>query len=159
MSALGARNLPPISVVGTKAERDLKNLSKEIWAVLLLATTTVAFAQTPADDPVGRWLAESIRGGGVIDGLQTILEVGADGAISGTGGCNAMRGSATISGDTIVFGPIASTRKACSPAVMDQETRFFSALKDVQSWRTDPVRGKLMLLDGNRNPVVVFTRM
>ena len=137
----------------------MKNLSKEFWAVLLLATTSVGFAQTPADHPVGRWLAESIRGGGVIDGLQTILEVGADGAISGTGGCNAMRGSATISGDRIVFGPIASTRKACSPAVMDQETKFFSALNDVQSWRTDPVRGKLVLLDGNRNPVVVFTRM
>ena len=145
--------------MGTKRSATLKNLSKELWAVLLLATTSVGFAQTPADHPVGRWLAESIRGGGVIDRLQTILEVGADGAISGTGGCNAMRGSATISGDRIVFGPIASTRKACSPAVMDQETKFFSALNDVQSWRTDPVRGKLLLLDGNRNPVVVFTRM
>jgi putative lipoprotein len=138
----------------------LKDLGKQFWAVLLLATTSiVGFAQTPADNPAGRWLAESIRGGGVIERVQTILEVGADGAISGTGGCNAMRGSATISGNTIVFGPIANTRMACSPAVMNQETKFFSALQDAQSWRIDAVRRKLMLLDGNRNPVVVFTRM
>ena len=138
----------------------MKNLSNQYWAVLLLATmNAVAYAQTTADNPVGRWLAESIRGGGVIDRLQTVLEVGADGAISGTGGCNAMRGRATISGDTIIFGSIASTRKACSPAVMDQESKFFAALNDTQTWRVDPVRRKLILMDGNRNPVVVFARM
>jgi heat shock protein HslJ len=138
----------------------LKNPSKQFWAGLLLATmSTVGFAQAPADNPVGRWLAESIRSDGVIDRLQTILEVGADGAISGTGGCNAMRGRATISGNTIVFGPIASTKKACTPSVMDQETKFFSALRDARTWRIDPVRGKLLLLDGNKNPVVAFGRM
>jgi putative lipoprotein len=144
----------------SKAERDLKNLSNQYWAVLLLATmNTVACAQTTAENPVGGWLAESIRGGGVIDLLQTILEVGADGAISGTGGCNAMRGRATISGDTIVFSSIASTRKACSPAVMDQESKFFAALNDTQTWRVDSVRRKLILIDGKGNPVVVFARM
>ena len=138
----------------------MKNLCKYFWPVLLLATTsTFGFAQVPADNPVGRWLAESIRGGGVIDRLQTILEVGADGAISGTGGCNAMRGTATISDDTISFGQIASTRKSCSPAIMDQEIKFFSALRDAKTWRLDPVRRKLFLLDGSGRPVVVFARM
>jgi putative lipoprotein len=46
--------------------------------------------------PAGRWLAENIRGGGVIDRLQTILEVGADGAVSGTGGCSVLRGRVII---------------------------------------------------------------
>src|SRR5262245_48511789 len=103
-------------------ESELKNPRRHFWPVILLAaTSTAGFAQTPSGHPAGRWLAENIRGGGVIDRLQTILELGADGAISGTGGCNVMRGKATISGDTIAFGPIASTRKACSPAVMNQE--------------------------------------
>jgi heat shock protein HslJ len=64
--------------------------------------------------PVGRWLAEDIRSGGVIDRLQTVLEIAADGTVSGSGGCNAMRGKATISGETIVFGPIAVTNKTRS---------------------------------------------
>src|SRR5262245_16033622 len=51
---------------------------------------------TAAAGPIGRWLAEDIRGGGVIDRVQTVLEIAADGGISGSGGCNAMRGTATI---------------------------------------------------------------
>jgi hypothetical protein len=42
---------------------------------------------------------------------------------------------------------------------MDQESKFFGALNDTQTWRVDPVRRKLILMDGNRNPVVVFARM
>ena len=70
-----------------------------------------------------------------------------------------MRSRATISGNTIAFGPIASTKKACTPSVMDQETKFFFALRDARTWRIDPVRRKLLLLDGNKNPVVAFGRM
>jgi len=65
---------------------------------------------TAAAGPIGRWLAEDIRGGGVIDRVQMVLEIAADGAISGSGGCNAMRGTAIIAGDAIAFGAIASTR-------------------------------------------------
>jgi putative lipoprotein len=65
----------------------------------------------------------------------------------------------TILGNTIAFGPIASTKKACTPSVMDQETKFFFALRDARKWRIDPVRRKLLLLDGNKNPVVAFGRM
>jgi len=42
---------------------------------------------------------------------------------------------------------------------MDQETKFFFALRDARKWRIDPVRRKLLLLDGNKNPVVAFGRM
>lgn len=72
-----------------------------------------------AGHPEGRWLAEDIRQGGVIDRLQTVLEIAADGRVSGTGGCNRISGKATISGDRIAFGPVASTFMACTPAVMN----------------------------------------
>jgi putative lipoprotein len=109
--------------------------------------------------PAGHWLAEDIRGGGVIDSLQTILEIAEDGAISGTGGCNRMAGKATISGDSIAFGRIAATRRACAPATMDQEAKFLAALEEVRAWRVDPSRGKLTLLDESDNALVVFARM
>jgi len=109
--------------------------------------------------PSGRWLAEDIGGGGVIDRLQTVLEIGDDGRISGTGGCNRMTGKATVSGDRITFGPIASTNMACTPAVMNQESKFFTALRNVRTCRIDPMRRKLALLDATDKPLVVLSRM
>lgn len=109
--------------------------------------------------PDGRWLAEDIRQGGVIDRLQTVLEIATDGTITGTGGCNRMSGRATISGDKITFGPIASTKMACTPAAMNQEAKFFAALRDVRTWRIDPTRQKLALLDSDRKPVIVLAQM
>jgi heat shock protein HslJ len=127
-------------------------------AIVVQRTATHPDA-TAAAGPVGRWLAEDIRGGGVIDRVQTVLEIAADGAISGTGGCNTMRGTATIAGDTIAIGAIASTRMACPRAVMEQESKFFAALRSARTWRIDSARRKLALLDADGKPVVVFARM
>lgn len=113
---------------------------------------------TPAA-PVGRWLAEDIRGGGVIDRLQTILEIAADGTVTGSGGCNRIRGKATMKGEAISFGPLISTKMACSPAAMAQEHKFLTALHDVRAWRVDSARRKLTLLGANGAPVVVFAQM
>lgn len=107
----------------------------------------------------GRWLAEDIRGGGVIDNLQTVLEIAADGSFSGSGGCNRMKGNSTISGDEITFGPIASTMMACAPAVSDQEEKFFAALGDVRAWRIDPAQNKLALLDEQGKAVILLAQM
>lgn len=114
-------------------------------------------AQSPAS-PAGRWLAEDIRGGGVIDRLQTVLEIAADGAVSGTGGCNRMSGKAAIAGENITFGSIAATSMACVPAAMNQEAKFFATLRDVRKWRADPVRQKLALLDEGENTLMVLAR-
>ena len=120
---------------------------------------TAAAAQPAATAFAGRWLAEDIRNGGVIDRLQTVLELGADGAVSGSGGCNRMTGQAVIAGDGITFGPLASTKMACVPAAMNQERKFFDALRDVRRWRVDPVRRKLILIDAKSQSVVVLARM
>jgi putative lipoprotein len=116
-------------------------------------------ANRASSSPTGNWLAEDINGGGVIDRLQTILEIAEDGTVSGTGGCNRMNGKATIDGDKIKFGPIASTEMACAPAVMDQESKFFAALQKVRTWKIDPTRQKLALLDEDDRAVIVLTRL
>jgi len=112
-----------------------------------------------AASPAGRWLAEDIRGGGVIDRLQTVLEIGPDGAVSGSGGCNRIIGRAAIDGNSISFGRVAATQMACAPAAMNQERKFLDALGDVRSWRVDPMRRKLILLDGGRAPILILARM
>lgn len=123
----------------------------------------VAASPSPAPErkasPVGRWLLEDIRRAGVIDRLQTVLEIAADGRVSGSGGCNRMSGSARISGTRISFGPVAATQMACAPAAMNQEQKFFAGLREVRRWGADPARGKLVLLDGRGRPMMTFSAM
>jgi len=41
--------------------------------------------------------------------------------VTGSGGCNRLVGSFTLSEDELRFGPLASTRMACADAVMERE--------------------------------------
>jgi heat shock protein HslJ len=56
--------------------------------------------------------------------------------ISGSGGCNRLMGSYEVHGDSLTFGPIATTRMAC-PAGMETETAFLSALAQVRRWKAE----------------------
>lgn len=109
--------------------------------------------------PTGKWLAEDIDGGGVIDRLQTTLEIHDDGIVTGTGGCNRYAGSATIDGNAIKFLPMASTRMACSTAAMRQEGKFHNTLERVRTWRIDQAQKKLLLLDGQGFDLMRFSKM
>lgn len=53
----------------------------------------------------------------------------------------------------------ATARVACSPASIDQERKFLSALEAVRGWRINPVRRKLVLLGALGDALVVFARM
>lgn len=108
--------------------------------------------------PDGRWLAEDINGAGVIDNLQTVLELAPDGQVSGNGGCNRFGGTASIDGLALSFSDLFSTEMACAPAIMDQEGKFLAALRQVASYRLDNPRGKLILLDASGNEIVVLAR-
>ena len=45
----------------------------------------------------------------------------------------------TLDGHTLTFGGVGSTRKACAPALMEQEQRFFKALQTVERWDISPI--------------------
>jgi len=139
----------------------VKGRLSPIGAVLAFALSlgpslaALAAEATPVS-PAGSWIAENILDGGVLDRLQTILTIDENGVMSGFGGCNSLRGKATMTGDELSFGPIMSTRKACSPAVMDQEAKFLSALERVRRFNADTVRRKLILFDEEGTPILVL---
>lgn len=116
-------------------------------------------ASNEVDGPNGRWLAVTIRNRGVIPDLQTVIEIARDGRVTGSGGCNRISGKVTLTGSRISFGPMISTRMACAPAVMEQESKFLSALGDTRLWRLDEQRDKLILVDAHGVTVLRLARM
>ena len=80
------------------------------------------------------WWVEDIAGKGVIDMSHTTVEFSEPGRISGDTGCNRYFGSVTIKNSGIEVGPLAGTRKACAPALMDQEMKFYRAMSEVRTW-------------------------
>lgn len=98
------------------------------------ASTQPVAAKDVPQQLVGTWLAEDIGGGGVIDNLQSTLEIREDGTYGGMAGCNYFTGAFSLSGAKVTFDPAASTRKMCAPAVMIQEEKFLEALRSELAW-------------------------
>jgi putative lipoprotein len=115
-------------------------------------------ADNAADGPnlLGDWLVEDISGRGVIDTLQSTLTFDANGRVYGMGGCNRFTGAIKSSANGLTFGPLAATQMACSPAIADQESRYFAALAAVRSARVEGAFLILRAADGA--PLVKLTR-
>ncbi len=84
------------------------------------------------------WRLDDLAGKGVVAGSQATLEFPSDGRTSGNGSCNRFNGVVTIAGSSITFGGVASTKMACADnAANDQETAYFQALQDAESFELD----------------------
>ena len=119
--------------------------------------TAAAGSSAGADRLVGpTWVAEDIRGRGVIDFLQSSIVFTAEGQAHGFGGCNNFTGRYTLDGTTLTLGPLASTKKACPPAIMNQETSLYEALGETRGHRFE--NGLLFLLDARDASVMRLWR-
>ncbi|MGV6875169.1 META domain-containing protein [Pseudochelatococcus sp. B33] len=136
----------------------LTSISRIASVVALAAAPEFAHlarAQEPPDTPHGAWVVVKIGGEDPTNGSLIILELHADGSVSGSGGCNRFRSTFEFARDTIRFDRVAGTMMACSPALMAQEQRFYKALEDARAWRrTD---GKLELFDSSGTALARFT--
>lgn len=99
------------------------------------------------------WLVEDIGGRGVVDRAQTTITFAEDGSVSGDTSVNRYQGRATIDGTKLSFGPLATTRRAGPPALMDQETRFLKAVETVKSFQIETT-GLLSLLNEDGDTVL-----
>lgn len=103
------------------------------------------------------WVAEDIGGAGVVDGSHTTLHFIAPTLIDGSTGCNRFNGPFAQDGTSITIGPLATTRRACPPALMDQERRYLVALSSTASWKRD--NGLLILLDESQKSIVRYSQV
>jgi heat shock protein HslJ len=93
------------------------------------------------------WVAKEIAGTPAGGAAAITLQLGADGRASGRGGCNGYGGSYTLAGDALHFGPLAATKMACAPALIDQEQRYFDTLAKVTRYAVAD-DGALLLMTG-----------
>ena len=87
---------------------------------------------------------------GVLEGTTLTMAFAADGKVSGSAGCNDYMGTYAQSGESLKFGPSATTRRMCAqPAgVMEQEQAFLKSLQMVASARQEGNRLELRSVDG-----------
>ncbi|MFM7315147.1 MAG: YbaY family lipoprotein [Cyanobium sp.] len=76
-------------------------------------------------------------------------------ALSGSADCNRFFGTYQALGDDLRLDLVAGTRLECEPSVIEDERHFLETLRLVRHWRLDP-RGRLQLLDGGRQPLLLM---
>lgn len=105
---------------------------------------------------VGKWRIEAVRGADAFDPSATVFELGPDGRLATTVGCNRIAGAPNLEGDRITFGAMASTRMACPPPLDRLEATYLAALTAARTWRVEGT--KLMLLDAQGEAAVTLGR-
>jgi heat shock protein HslJ len=117
-----------------------------VLAVLLLALCAGCGSKdvAPADQQVAQvevtgkvWFVHSLAGRDVAGDEHLTLEFLPDGTVKGSGGCNTFTGTYSLDGSTLQFGPFASTKKSCGPAMDEQEFTYLSFLNRVVGVKVD----------------------
>jgi len=93
------------------------------------------------------WRIEDVMNGGVVDGAEVTIGFDAEGRAFGRAACNRFSGGYELTGEGIGFGPMAATKMACAPALMDLEIKVFEALGQVRRFDFDET-GALLLIGG-----------
>ncbi|MFF8843623.1 META domain-containing protein [Streptomyces sp. NPDC015127] len=92
-------------------------------------------AERPAPLVGTRWTVDSLVSGGTATSLpagsegKAHLTIAKDGTVGGSLGCNRFSSTAKVSGDSITFGRLASTRKLCPGPEMDLEREMVKVLE------------------------------
>jgi heat shock protein HslJ len=129
-------------------------------AVLVSVLGNVLPAAADENDLLGTaWLAQEIAGNASAEAVRSTLEFAKPGQAGGTTGCNQFFGPVSLGGGGMVFGNLASTRKMCPPAEMDQEQRFLQALSTARRLELAADGQSLLIYADDSEPVLRFTRI
>jgi heat shock protein HslJ len=104
----------------------------------------------------GEWVVEDIDSAGVVDDARATLNFGTDGRVAGSTSCNNFSAPYTLTGEGLSFGEGITTRRACVPALMDQEQKFLAALRSVNWFQVDTTGA--LVLSGDEGPRILARR-
>jgi heat shock protein HslJ len=119
--------------------------------------STASSANTPASLVGTEWLLTDLGGTPVVPDSKASLSFFEAGRAAGNASCNRFTGGVTISGDSIKFGQLASTRMACADnAVSAQEDQYLKLLEAAKRFEIKD-DSLLIFADGSERPLR-FTR-
>lgn len=98
----------------------------------------------PRELLLGEWIIEDLNGKAPLDSSRISLKLNAEGHFNGMASCNRYSGNYQLSGESIQFGDIRATKRACSPTLRHQEQLFFSLLSSINRFDRDAT-GALIL--------------
>ena len=98
------------------------------FSLLALAVLPAPPAFAQADVAGTRWRVETIAGAPAPDASATEFAILPDGRVAGNAGCNRFTGAGAFAEGVARIGPLAATRMACAPEMMEQERRMLDAL-------------------------------
>jgi heat shock protein HslJ len=142
-------------------------------AGLFLAVLTLGCGdRSPVSNSSNRWPEELVTGTwtleayawnwyrGVLDGSEVTIEFSTEDVptVRGRAGCNWYGARFTATEDRLEIGPIGGTQMLClePEEVMDQESRYLSALRSVVRFR---IRGdRLLMYDESGRLVLAFSK-
>ena len=130
---------------------------KNDWKMVFPDASEKTDNEQAASKLLGSWLVEDINHRGVIDMAQTTVQFNDDGKVSGSICVNRYTGTATIEDDALRFGPLATTRRAGPPAMMDQEQKFLQAIESVAAYQFGEP-GILYFLDGQHERIMKLSK-
>lgn len=105
-----------------------------IAAALFFSLVAASGAAAPKNALLGDWRVEALDAAAPASGSTVSLRFGADSRLSGRGPCNRYQAAYKADGQDLTIAAPATTRMACPPAGMRQETRFLSLLASVRRW-------------------------
>ncbi|MFF9688161.1 META domain-containing protein [Streptomyces sp. NPDC014623] len=105
---------------------------------------TIALTSEPPAPLAGTaWKITGLVSGSAVTSLpagtedKAHLTFGKDGSVEGNLGCNSFHGKATVSGSTLTFGPLTSTRKMCPGPEADLERALNGVLEGTATYEID----------------------
>lgn len=113
--------------------------TKGNWAMLTVNDTEYPHClSVPNDDGAalqgGEWSVESFDAQALVENSRITLSFDAEGRLHGQSSCNRYGGSYAVAGEIVTVSQLISTMMACAPALMTQEQRYLTLLREVREY-------------------------
>ena len=114
-------------------------------ALLVLSACAITSREATLELPGSSWTLAELNGEEPVGDIPPSITFTDADSVTGSTGCNTFNGEVTIEGTELTFGPMATTRMACTdPAASDQEQAFLVAMESVTGYTLDS-EGRLVL--------------
>lgn len=124
-------------------------------AIAVALSCSTASAQAPP--VVGEWAVLAVGDEAVAETAGLTVTFAADGAVTGSTGCNTFSGRYEARGAGLTLGPLRMTRRGCPEEAMRREAAMMRLLGTAR--RADPrVEGRLALLDDKGTALLLAPR-